>query len=128
MSHFTTVKTELREKRSILDACRRMGLQVEENAQVRGWYGRTTQADIVVRMGDNYDVGLVMNAAGTYDAVCDWSMGSEAKQVLGADGQILTQEYAASQVVLEAADRGYSAQVEHLDDGRIEINLDNFQE
>jgi hypothetical protein len=55
-------------------------------------------------------------------------MAGAAKAILGPDGQILTQQYAVSQVVAEASARGYAAEIVTRDDGQIEVNLDNFQE
>jgi hypothetical protein len=128
MSHFSTIKTELRDREGIIRAARRLGLTVDEGGDVRGWSGRTIPADVIIRMDDGYDVGLVKNCHGGYDLTADWSMSREANRILGKDGSILTQAYAVDQVCTEAEARGFSVTVTPVADGAVEVELDNFQD
>lgn len=72
MSHFTTVRTRLTDTVQVVAALRDLGHDVSENADIRGFQGHTTRAEVVVRTGvDGYDVGLRSND-GALELVADW--------------------------------------------------------
>ena len=49
MSHFSTVKTELRDRAALIDALRDLGHDPTEGERpVRGYRGQTVQADLAV--------------------------------------------------------------------------------
>ena len=72
MSHFTQVATKLSNKEMLLRVLREMGFEVQEKAQIRGYRGQETYADIAVRMKKGYDVGFLLNNDGTYSFIADW--------------------------------------------------------
>lgn len=101
MSHFTRVKVRIRSREHLIAALKNLGYRVKEDADVRGWRGNTTRADVVVRMADGYDIGFVRNSRGEdYQAVADWTMsGTDQEQFVNS----VQQEYAL--VSAEAAAR-----------------------
>lgn len=92
MSHFTRVKVRVRNREFLIQALRNLGYTVEEGAEVRGWRGQRTTAEIVVRMKGEYDVGFVRSSRGEdYQAVADWMMAGLDQE---AFVQSVQQEYA----------------------------------
>ena len=73
MSHFSTVKTELRQRQPLVAALRDMGYSPEEGArQVRGYRGQTVEAELAVAMKEGGDLGFRWNATnGAYELVTD---------------------------------------------------------
>ena len=61
MSHFSTVKTELRQREPLVAALRDLGYSPEEGArQVRGYRGQTVEAELAVAM----DQAVISDSAG----------------------------------------------------------------
>ncbi len=77
MSHFTKVKTVIRDREFLCEALRQLHHEFREgeNLVVRGYRGGTERADVVVDTGCQYDVGFQRQADQTYAAVADWSYG-----------------------------------------------------
>ena len=73
MSHFSTVKTELRQLGPLMTALQDLGYSPEQGErQVRGYRGQTVQADISVEVQDGGDIGFRWNAqSGVYELVTD---------------------------------------------------------
>lgn len=106
MSHFTRVKVRVRNREQLVQALRSLGHKVEENADVRGWRGNRTRADVVVRMSGDYDVGFVRAAKGEdYQAVADWSMAQIDQQSFINSVQ---QEYALAGAEAAAKKSGWT--------------------
>ncbi len=121
ISHFTTVKTEVRDAPTLLRAMQALGCTVERDARVRGYMGDTTKAAVVVRLPGGYDVGFVLNADGTYAAVADFTMSREAAVIV----QRIVQRYAAERLRGAAAARGYRVVGEQTDaQGNIRLMLE----
>ena len=63
MSHFSTVKTELRQREPLVAALKDLGYSPEEGArQVRGYRGQTVEAELAVPMDEGGDLGFRWNA------------------------------------------------------------------
>ena len=59
MSHFSTVKTELRQREPLLSALKDLGFDPEEGQRtVRGYRGQTVTAEMAVPMVDGGDFGF----------------------------------------------------------------------
>jgi len=75
MSHFT--KTELpvplKDRQLIKKAAQKLGCEVLENAEARGWRGQTHFGEIVLRHKNSpYDVALIKNKkTGAYEPIAD---------------------------------------------------------
>ena len=73
MSHFTTIKTQIKDANILKQALSDMGYTVKSGRQkIRGYQGNTHYADFVIKMAEGYDIGLVKNASGAFDIVADW--------------------------------------------------------
>ena len=76
MSHFSTVKTELRDRTALIDALRDLGHSPSEGERpVRGYRGQTVVADLTIAAADDAaasDLGFRWNSAtGSYELVTD---------------------------------------------------------
>ena len=83
MSHFTTVKTELRDRQALVEALSDLGHAPEVGAlQVRGYRGQTVTAELAVCQGNGADIGFRLNpATGSYELVTDLDLWSQAVPV-----------------------------------------------
>jgi len=120
MSHITKIAVKLKNKDAIVQAGKKLGLQVEENAFVRGWGSTRAKADVVLRM-QPYDVGFVVQPDGSYDAVGDFDMG--AGRQLGEGLLRLRNEYAVQACLIEAQRAGMLASVKYTDEESREAEI-----
>jgi Protein of unknown function (DUF1257) len=123
MSHFSTVKTELRDRVALLEALRDLGHVPELGERpVRGYRGQTVLADVALTHNDGCDIGFRWNAeSGTYELVTDLELWKQPIPVERFLAQI-TQRYALHQVLAASAQEGFqvSEQTSSLD-GSIEL-------
>lgn len=77
MSHFTKVKTVIRDQAVLCEALRQLHHQFREgeNLTVRGYPGGAQTAQVVIDTGCNYDIGFQRQPDQTFDAVADWNYG-----------------------------------------------------
>ena len=81
MSHFTTIKTELRNLNMVQAALRRLGYEFELGGAVQDYYGQTRAVDLVVHVPDQRPVGFVRDASsGIVNLVGDWYGGRVTQQ------------------------------------------------
>jgi hypothetical protein len=73
MSHFTRIRTQIREREHLAQALRDLHYQFQEgeNLVVRGYMGGQERAEVVVNTGSNYDIGFQRKAE-EYEVVADW--------------------------------------------------------
>ena len=58
MSHFTTIKVQIKNGELLHQVLEELGYQVESNVQVRGYRGDKTNAEYVIRQSNGYDLGF----------------------------------------------------------------------
>ena len=123
MSHFSTVKTELRQREPLVAALKDLGYSPEEGVrQVRGYRGQTVEAELAVPMDEGGDLGFRWNAeTGAYELVTDldlWRQQVPIERFLAK----LTQRYALNTVLAASADEGFEvAEQRDCQDGSIEL-------
>ena len=74
MSHWTKMKTTMKNKEALVAALKKMYPEHEivENTQCRGYMGNKEKCEIVVKgMTGAYDIGYKLKD-GTYEQVADW--------------------------------------------------------
>lgn len=123
MSHFSTVKTELRDRGSLLQALTDLGHAPSEGEQtVRGYRGQTVACELVIRGEEGGDIGFSHNAeTGCYELVTDldlWRQPVPVERFLSR----LTQRYALRTILAASAAEGFQVneQTNHQD-GSIEL-------
>ena len=123
MSHFTKVHTKITDLVCLKQAIADLGYTCEEGAvEVRGYRSARERADLVIRTGSSYDVGLRKVGEG-YELVADW-WGVETGTGIPQDQFVnrLTQRYAFHKVVGEAKKQGFAvAEVENQTDQTIKV-------
>ena len=123
MSHFSTVKTELRDRQALVQALTDLGHTPAEGARtVRGYRGQTVTADLAVPQPDGADIGFRWNAeAGSYELVTDLDLWKQPVPVERFLAQ-LHQRYALRSILAATAEEGFQVreQTNHLD-GSIEL-------
>ncbi|MFN9644910.1 MAG: DUF1257 domain-containing protein [Cyanobacteriota bacterium] len=123
MSHFSTVKTELRDRGSLVQALTDLGHAPSAGDQpVRGYRGQTVACDLVVRQPEGADIGFTFNTqSGCYELVADldlWRQPIPVERFLS----LLTQRYALRTILAASAAEGFQVNEQtNLQDGSIEL-------
>jgi hypothetical protein len=123
MSHFSTVKTELRDRQALLEALGDLGHSPAEGARpVRGYRGQVVVADLVLPQENGGDIGFRWNAdLGTYELVTDldlWSQPVPVERFLSR----LTQRYALRTILTASGEEGFQvSEQRQRQDGSIEV-------
>ena len=123
MSHFSTVKTQLRKKEFLKQALIDLGYIPNEGVNlVRGYRGQTVKAEVTVAMNNGADIGFRWNKESkSYELVTDLDLWKQQIPVERFLAQI-TQRYALNTVLDSTAQEGFkvSEQKNNLD-GSIEL-------
>ena len=123
MSHFSTVKTQLRKKEFLKQALLDLGYQPKEGENlVRGYRGQTVKAEMTVEMSKGSDIGFRWNQGSkSYELVTDLDLWKQTIPVERFLAQV-TQRYALNTVLDSTAQEGFqvSEQMNNLD-GSIEL-------
>ena len=126
MSHFSTVKTELRDRSALIDALRDLGHAPSEGERpVRGYRGQTVVADLTVAAEDDAsaaDLGFRWNAAiGSYELVTDLDLWKRSVPVERFLAQV-TQRYALRSILAASSEEGFAvSEQRQAADGSIEL-------
>ena len=123
MSHFSTVRTELRDRQALLEALGDLGHAPREGAAaVRGYRGQTVTAELSVAQDNGADIGFRLNAAtGCYELVTDLDLWGQAVPVERFLAQ-LSQRYALRTILAASAEEGFQIQEQtNHQDGSIEL-------
>jgi hypothetical protein len=123
MSHFSTVKTELRDLPSLLSALGDMGHAPRQgDLQVRGYRGQTVNAQLAVAQDNGSDIGFRWNSqSGSYELVTDLELWQQPVPVERFLAQ-LNQRYALRSILAATAEEGFQvAEQTSGQDGTIEL-------
>lgn len=125
MSHFTTLKTIIRDQVLLGQALRELHYTFREgeNLTIRGYAGKTTTAQVVVDTGSAYDIGFQRQQDQSYAVCADW-WGVQKDTPIRQDAFLrqVNQTYAHQAVKQEVRERGYLIEEERiLDNGEIEL-------
>ena len=123
MSHFSTVKTQLRKKEFLKQALIDLGYVPNEGENlVRGYRGQTVKAEMTVEMSQGSDIGFRWNQGSkAYELVTDLDLWKQTIPVERFLAQV-TQRYALNTVLNSTAQEGFqvSEQKNNID-GSIEL-------
>jgi hypothetical protein len=122
MSHFSTVKTELRDRTALVAALRDLGHDPSDREQpVRGYRGQTVLADLAVACPEGSELGFRWNASSSYELVTDldlWKQPIPVERFLAK----LTQQYALRSILAASQEEGYQVMEQRQGaDGSIEL-------
>jgi hypothetical protein len=121
MSHFSQIKTQIRNLSSLQDALTDLGIEWKPGPrQVRGYRGQTDSADISIEQENGYDIGFKWNGK-EYELVADLQYWQQNLSVEGFLRQV-TQRYAYHTVVKETARQGFQvSEQKRNQDGSISL-------
>lgn len=118
MSHFTTIKVQIKNGDTLYQILQELGYRVECNTTVRGYRGITTQAEYVIRQRNGYDLGFRKQGE-SYELVADF-WGAQVDQE--AFINTITRMYAHTTLLQTAAAEGFTVEAEEtLADGTIRV-------
>ena len=122
MSHFTEIKTQIKDMEALRLACQELGLNLLQNAEARGYYENKTKGDYVIQLKGPYDIALNKQADGTFGITSDLWNGHVEKEVGQKYGKLL-QLYGVHKATIEARKKGLSVLRRQKQDGSIKLVL-----
>lgn len=121
MSHFSQIKTQIRDLSSLEAALTDLGMAWKTGPQpVRGYRGQTQTAEVVIEQENGYDIGFSRNQD-QYELVADLQYWQQPLSVEGFLKQV-TQRYAYHTVVKETTKQGFAlTEQQQNQDGSIRL-------
>jgi hypothetical protein len=118
MSHFTTIKVQIKQGEVLLQVLKELGYQVEQNTQVRGYMGDKTNAEYVIKQSNGYDLGFRKNGEG-YELVADlWGAEINEQEFINN----ISQKYAHKTLMETIQTEGFNVEEEEvLADGTVRV-------
>ena len=118
MSHFTTIKVQIKNSEILHQVLQELGYQVECNAKVRGYQGNTTQSEYVIRQENGYDLGF-RRAGENYEIIADfWGARINQQEFINS----ITQKYAHKNLMSTVQEQGFNVEEEEvLEDGTVRV-------
>ncbi|MBD2452405.1 DUF1257 domain-containing protein [Nostoc sp. FACHB-152] len=118
MSHFTTIKVQIKRGEILHEVLQELGYQVECNTEVRGYRGDKTQAEYVIRQKNGYDLGFRRNGE-NYEIVADfWGAKINQQQFVNS----ISQKYAHKTLMATVQEQGFNVEDEEvLKDGTVRV-------
>ncbi|MBD2180015.1 MULTISPECIES: DUF1257 domain-containing protein [Oscillatoriophycideae] len=120
MSHFTTIKVQIKNGEVLHEVLQELGYQVERNTYVRGYNGDRTQAEYTIRQSNGYDLGFRYNTESEgYELVADfWGAKINQKQFINS----ISQKYAHKTLMATVQEQGFNVEEEEtLEDGTVRV-------
>lgn len=127
MSHFSQIKTQLRNLASLETALTDLGIDWKPGpCPVRGYRGQTINAEIAIEQENGYDIGFRWNG-NEYELVADlqyWQQPISVDRFLNK----ITQRYAFQTVLSETAKQGFQvAEQQKNEDGSIRLVVQRWR-
>lgn len=121
MSHFSNIKTQIRNLDSLQAALTDLGIDWKSSSSpVRGYRGQTRTAEVTIEQKNGYDIGFSWNGQ-EYELVADlefWQQNWSVDRFINK----VTQRYAYHTVVQETAKQGFQiAEQQQNEDGTIRL-------
>ena len=126
MSHFSQIKTQIRDLSSLKAALTDVGVDWKAGDQpVKGYRGQTCTAEVTIEQENGYDVGFSWNGQ-EYELVADLQYWQQPLTVQGFLNQV-TQRYAYHTVVEETTRQGFQlSEQQQQQDGSIRLVLQRW--
>ena len=122
MSHFVTIETQIKDIAALKAACRELGLNVQKNAEARGYAANRQHGDFVITLKGPYDIAVNRKQDGTFGLTADWWQGHVAKEV-GTNFTKLMKLYSVHKVLIEAKRKGHTVHRQDLKDGSVKLTV-----
>ena len=125
MSHFSTIKTQLRESEPLIKALNNLGYIInQEEKFIRGYRGKFTAVDISLNLSGETEVGFKWDKnSNAYELVTDldlWKFELPVERFISK----VTQMYAYQTIISKTKEDGYQiVDQQNKNDGSIELVL-----
>ena len=125
MSHFSTIKTQIKEAELLIKALNQLGYQVNQDQKfIKGFKGQNTAVDISMDLPKNTKVGFKWdNNSNSYELVTDldlWKFELPVERFISK----VTQMYAYNTIISKTGQDGYKViEKKNRNDGSIELVL-----
>ena len=125
MSHFSTIKTQLKDPEPLIKALNNLGYIVnQEDKFIKGYKGKFTAVDISMNLPGDTKVGFKWdNNSNAYELVTDldlWKFDLPVERFISK----VTQMYAYETIISKTKEDGYQiVEQKNQDDGSIELVL-----
>ena len=125
MSHFSTIKTQLKDAEPLIKALNNLGYIInQEEKFVRGYRGKFTAVDISMSLAGDTQVGFKWdNNSNSYELVTDldlWEFELPVERFISK----VTQMYAYETIISKTKEDGYQiVEQKNQNDGSIELVL-----
>ena len=125
MSHFSTIKTQLKEAEPLIKALNNLGYTInQEEKFVKGYRGKFTAVDISMNLPGDTEVGFKWDKfSNTYELVTDldlWKFHIPVERFISK----VTQMYAYQTIISKTKEDGYQiVEQKNQNDGSIELVL-----
>ena len=129
MSHFSTIKTQLREAEPLIKALTQLGYEInQEEKFVKGYKGQFTAVDISMDLPGETKVGFKWdNNSNAYELVTDldlWKFNLPVERFISK----VTQMYAYQTIISKTVEEGYQiVEEKNQNDGSIELVLTKWE-
>lgn len=122
MSHFTTIKTQVKDLDLMKKVLDELKYDYEFNCMIRNYYDNQTKVNLAINIGSEYAVGLKKNQDDIYEAIADWGM------ILNKQPwQKIMQNYSLEVVKQQAIAMGYEINtVEVNDNDEIRVVIEGW--
>jgi len=120
VSHFTTIKTEIKDIEALRPAVTELGLTLEADTTARGYGGKNIAGDYVIRLKGPFDIAVNRQSNGSHELTCDWWEGHVAREVGENYGKLL-QLYGVHKAMREARRKGHVVQRRAQVNGAIKL-------
>ena len=125
MSHFSTIKTQLKEAEPLIQALNKLGYKIKQDEKfVKGYKGKFTAVDISMNLPGDTKVGFKWNSnSNAYELVTDldlWKFDLPVERFISK----VTQMYAYQTIISKTKEDGYQiVEQKNKNDGSIELVL-----
>ena len=125
MSHFSTIKTQLKEAKPLIMALNSLGYSINQDEKfVKGYRGKFTAVDISMNLPSDTKVGFKWdNNSNSYELVTDldlWKFEIPVERFISK----VTQMYAYQTIISKTKEDGYQiVEQKNKNDGSIELVL-----
>ena len=129
MSHFSTIKTQLKDTEPLIKALNNLGYMInQEEKFVKGYRGKFTAVDISMNLPGQTKVGFKWdNNSSTYELVTDldlWKFELPVERFISK----VTQMYAYQTIISKTKEDGYKiVEQNNQNDGSIELVLTKWE-
>tara|TARA_S200000501_G_scaffold281385_1_gene265422 strand:- start:1313 stop:1705 length:393 start_codon:yes stop_codon:yes gene_type:complete len=129
MSHFSTIKTQLKETKPLTEALVQLGYLIDQEKKfIKGYRGQFTEVDISMDLPGETKVGFKWdNYSNSYELVTDldlWKFDLPVERFISK----VTQMYAYNTIISKTEEDGYQiVEKKNKNDGSIELVLTKWE-